>query len=139
MRRLRERDLLVRVATYVRGKGYTTQAIELRFYEYKIDLYAFSKRTGKTLAIELKLTKWKRALQQALIYQLCSDFVFIALPLRVVDHVDPTLLRAHGIGLIAVCSNNCRTIVEAERSREVRQHYRVPYIRMLKGARNGRR
>src|SRR5206468_2320806 len=108
------------------------------FYDYRIDLYAFSKVSRATVAVELKLRKWKRALEQAMIYQLCSDFVYIALPLSVANRVDREALRTYGIGLIAVCENGCRTLLEAEKSAEVRQHYRGPYIRMLRGGPNGR-
>ena len=135
---LREQDLLLPVAGYVKRKGYSLQTVELRFYDYRIDLYGFSMRTRRTVAVELKIKKWRRALEQALIYQLCSDFVFIALPLSVASRVDVVELRANGIGLIGVCGSGCRTLLHAERSSEVRQHYREPYIRMLRGAQNGR-
>src|SRR5438093_6134913 len=111
----RERDLLLPVANYARRLGYRMQTFELPFYDYRIDLYAFSKVSRATVAVELKLRKWKRALEQAMIYQLCSDFVYIALPLSVANRVDREALRAYGIGLIAVCENGCRTLLEAER------------------------
>ncbi len=134
---LREQDLLLPVARYAKRKGYSLQTVELPFYDYRIDLYGFSTRTRRTVAVELKIKKWKRALEQALIYQLCSDFVFIALPLSATSRVDVAELRANGIGLIGVCGSRCRTLLEAEPSGEVRQHYRKPYIEILRGARNG--
>jgi hypothetical protein len=134
---LKEQDLLLPVANYARRKGYSLQAFELPFYDYRIDLYGFSTKASKTVAVELKLIKWKRALEQARIYQLCSDFVYIALPLSTVAHIDEEALRKSGIGLIAVFKYGCRTLVEAKRSTEVREHYRGPYIRMLNEAGNG--
>jgi len=135
---LREQELLSPVANYTKRKGYTLQAFELPFYDYRIDLYGFSTKASKTVAVELKLRKWKRAVEQARIYQLCSDFVYIALPTSAVTQIDEEALRKSGIGLIAVCKNGCRTLVEAKRSIEVREHYRGPYISMLSGGGNGR-
>lgn len=135
---LKEAELLLPVANYAKRKGYSLQASELPFYAYRIDLYGFSAKESKTVAIELKLRRWKRALEQALIYQLCSDFVYIALPSSAVAHIDHEALRKNGVGLIAVCKRGCRTLVDAKRSSEVRQHYRGPYIEMLSGGRNGR-
>lgn len=138
MNLLREQDLLAPVSQYAQRKGYRLQKTEMPFYSYRIDLYGYSRQTKSTIAIELKLTNWKRALEQALVYQLCSDFVFIALPrpstLRVpVDH-----LVGQGIGLIGVGPNGCRTLIAAKQSAEVRRYYREPFIGILQGELSGR-
>ncbi|GAG43766.1 unnamed protein product, partial [marine sediment metagenome] len=57
------------------------------FYEYRIDLFAFSQKLDVTIAVELKLHRWRRALEQSLLYQLCADFVFIALPAPTIARV----------------------------------------------------
>jgi hypothetical protein len=134
----KEQELLLPVAKYAKRRGYTLQAFEVPFYDYRIDLYGFSTKASETVAVELKLRKWKRALEQALIYQLCSDFVYIALPSDAAARIDEGLVRKSGIGLIAVGERGCRTLVEAKQSTEVREHYRGPYIDMLSGGGNGR-
>lgn len=129
---LRESALLPPVSAYVRRLGYRFQAQELGFYEYRIDIYGFSKGKNATVAIELKLHKWQRALQQALIYQLCSDFVFVAMPTAAIGAVDRALLARYGIGLLAIDETlRCKKILDAHRSSEVRQHYREKFIELL--------
>jgi hypothetical protein len=107
------------------------------FYEYRIDLYGYSPVAKSTVAVELKLRKWKRAFEQARVYQLCSDFVFIALPEVSVPLVDTELLTREGIGLIAVGRSKCRIVIPAAQSGEVRRHYREPFIEMLEGETHG--
>lgn len=127
-----ESAMLDPVASYIRRKGYRRQRAELQFYEYRIDLYGFSRDRNETLAVELKLRNWRRAVEQALLYQLCADRVFIALPTRASSRVDPELLRLHGIGLIAVSdASRCLQVIPALPSNVVRCHYRDTYIEML--------
>jgi len=140
MGRFREADLLQPIARYVHRKGYRWQALELPFYEYRIDLYGFCADTGTTLAVELKLARWKRALEQALVYQLCSDLVFVALPKKRIPKIPMQLFRDSGIGLISVGDDGtCRVELQAQLSFEVREHYRGDYIEMLRGENGGRR
>jgi len=128
----KEEELLPPVSRYAKRKGFTAQFTELPFFEYRIDLYAVSKPSGDTIAVELKMKNWRRALCQALIYQLCSDFVFIALPVTKAGMVDFTELSRHGVGLILVGSDRrCRLALEAARSPEVRDYYRSRYVEML--------
>ena len=113
------------------------QRAELPFYEYSIDLYGFAPRKDTTIAFELKLYDWRRALQQALLYQLCSDFVYIAMPENSAHRVNLSELQAHGIGLIAVRnSGDCICVVEASVHTEVRQFYRCTHISYLKETTN---
>ena len=128
----KEKDLLAPVSRYAKRKGFTLQCAELPFFDYRIDLYALSKPTGYTIAIELKIKNWRRALHQALIYQLCSDYVYIAVPLDNARLVSMEELAKHGIGLIAVGPDKrCRMNLDAVKSSEVREYYRRPYIDYL--------
>ena len=132
MRFENEAALLDPVSAYIRRKSFRKQDTELAFYEYRIDLYGYSRIQNLTVAIELKLLRWRRAWEQALLYQLCADFVFVALPTYVIPRVDTTLYERHGIGLLSVESKTrCRQILPAQPSREVREYYRDPYIASL--------
>ena len=130
---IREADLLAPISGYTRRQGYTRQSAEVQFYDYRIDLYGFSKPTGRTVAIELKLHKWQRAIEQALVYQLCADFVFIAMPVPSIARVNLQEVSHHGIGLISVGSSRCKLEVAARQSVEVREHYKRYYVELLKG------
>lgn len=131
----RESQLLRPVARFAQRQGFRLQFKELPFYEYRIDLYAFSPRHDVTLAIELKLTNWRRALEQALLYQLCSDLVYIAMPETSAFRVDKVKLENNRIGLISVAkSGKCAFLLRATQHGEVRQFYRSKQIAFIKEA-----
>lgn len=129
----REKQLLSPVAEFAKRSGFRLQLTEVPFYEYRIDLYGFSKSKDATVAIELKLHDWKRALEQAMLYQLCSDFVYIAMPENAARRVELAELEKEGIGLIAVQgTGTCRCVLLAPTHREVRTFYRGHQIEYLR-------
>lgn len=129
----KESQLLKPVARFAQQQGFCLQEHEVPFYEYRIDLYGFCAHNDATVAIELKLTDWRRALEQALLYQLCSDYVYIAMPERSAVKVDTEELRRQGIGLISVLeSSDCACLLPATAHTEVRQFYRSTQIEFLK-------
>ena len=78
----REYKLVDPVVRYFSRQTYTLHECELQFYDYRMDVYGFSRHLGLTVAIELKLIKWRQALRQALPYQLCADLVYVAMPIQ---------------------------------------------------------
>ncbi len=58
-----ESSLYDPVSRYVRRRNFRWQHPEVQFYAYSIDLYAFSRVDDLTIAVELKLLKWKRAFE----------------------------------------------------------------------------
>jgi hypothetical protein len=135
IRFFKESQLLEPVAKFAKRRGFRLQVKELPFYEYRIDLYGFSAKDDVTIAIELKLTDWRRALEQAMLYQLCSDLVYIAMPESSARRVNQTELENNGIGLISVLkSGACACLLPATEHGEVRQFYRSTQIEFLKDA-----
>jgi hypothetical protein len=132
-----ESSLLDPVRGAMRRKGYRRQQPEMQFFDYRIDLYGYAPSICSTVAVELKLKKWMRAFEQALIYQLCADYVYIALPAPSMRLIDSKLLCEHGIGLISVQPGpRCQTILPASPSSVVEPDYRNYYVDLLKeGAR----
>jgi len=129
----RESQLLDPVARFAKLKGFCLQTAELPFYEYRIDLYGFSSERNVTIAVELKLADWRRALDQAMLYQLCSDLVYIAMPEKSAKKVNMTELRDNRVGLIAVLeSGACSCVIKALEHDEVRECYRSAQIDFLK-------
>jgi len=129
----KEAELTNPVSLYFHRKGYRWQATELQFYDYNIDIYGFSRISDLTVSVELKIKNWRRAFEQALVYQLCSDLVFMALPKETVHRVDQRMLAAEGIGLISVAGNNrCKIIVEPRSSHVVRDGYKRHNIDVLR-------
>lgn len=132
MDKITEASLLKPVSDFIAEWGYRTQREEFQFYDYRIDLFGMNSESKKSIAIELKLRKWKRAIEQSLIYQLCSDLVFIALPPNGCKLVDREILEKHGIGMLCVSTENgVSQIVPAQTSKEIRDRYRMNCIRNI--------
>lgn len=130
----KESQLLAPVARFAKRKGFCLQSVELPFYEYRIDLYGFSHKNNTTVAIELKLNNWRKALAQTMLYQLCADLVYIAMPESSVIRVDKSELESNGIGLLAVRNSGaCTCVLLAKPHDEVHQPYRLSQINYLKG------
>jgi hypothetical protein len=127
-----EADLTQSVQKYLHRKGYLLQTTELQFYEYSIDIYGLSLINNRTVAIELKIKNWKRALNQTLIYQLCSDLVIMAMPKETIRRVNVDLLEREGIGLLWVNPNNCcRMVLQPQPSLFLKDTYKRRNISFL--------
>lgn len=129
-----ESELLGPVRRHLLASGMHDIQEELPFYDYRLDVYGYSRIKNVTCAVELKLTKWRRALEQAIIYQLCADYVCIALPVSSCSLVKMDLLRQHGIGLIAVHSQRrCVNLLMPLQSKVVVPSYKAFYIDLMNG------
>jgi hypothetical protein len=128
----KESSLLDPIAEYIKRKGFVFQTQELPFYKRSVDIYGFSKISNKTIAIELKLHKWKKAIEQALLYQLCADEAYIAMPKKFVGRVNLDILTKYGVGLISVSeTGRCRKMVDARQSPVLRVMYKNNHIDYL--------
>lgn len=127
----RERDLVPSVARYLRNRTFSLQLEEVPFFEYRMDMYGYSRRNDLTVAVELKIHKWSRAVEQALLYQLCSDLVYIAMPSIAMAAVELALLDEHGLGLLSVETHRCRQVVSPRPSSVLRKHYREQYLALV--------
>jgi hypothetical protein len=129
-----ESDLYDPVAGYVRRRGYRQQGAEVPFFDYRIDLYAYSRCDMLSVAIELKLTNWKRAVHQALIYQLAADITFVALPRYNVGDNAIAACSAYGIGVIAVgITGRCEQVLKPKPSDDVKDWYREQLVALVEG------
>lgn len=88
---------------------------EVPYGSKRIDLAGLS-ADSQIFAIELKVEKWRRAMWQASIYQLCADFAYIAIREEYTHRVDMDYLCSWGIGLIAVSDGKADLRLEARRS-----------------------
>ena len=124
-----ESELYKPVMRYFKNKSFTSQKVEAEFFERRIDLYAFSKKLNKSVAVELKLSNWKKALNQALIYQLCSDYVYLAMPVAAMNAIEVTKIKSYGVGIIAVYESGfCKRILPARKSKHVKKIYKGEII-----------
>ena len=129
-----ESSLLEPVRRHLYSNGVRKLSNEVQFYDYRLDVYGYSSKTDATYAVELKLRKWQRALEQALIYQLCADYVLLALPATNIASVDVSLLKKYGIGLIAVQSEKrCVRVLEPRQSPAIYSTYKDFYVKLVQG------
>ena len=119
------------IARHLKGRHFRLLSKEAPFYDYRIDMFALSTAQNRCVAVELKLTKWRRAFEQALVYQLCADFAFVAMPKNAASRVPVDLFRTHGVGLIAV-DRRCTILIPALQSTVVCQSYRSGLIQFLR-------
>ncbi|MBN2602725.1 MAG: hypothetical protein JXA91_01170 [Candidatus Thermoplasmatota archaeon] len=117
----REWELTKPVSDYFKKEGYVVKK-EVKIGYCRADLVAF--RNGITVAIELKLAGWKKAITQARNYQLGADYVYIASPLMKVDiflRKAKMFMKNEGIGLLAINEKTCNVIriIEPKKSKKV--------------------
>jgi hypothetical protein len=120
-----ESELLPPVMHYLAEIGCQKVVSELRFFDRGIDVYGVKRSRKKlTYAVELKLTNWQRALQQAAVYQLCADYSFIALPIRIALTLDLRPFKESGVGVLTVRSDETvGVLLDAVKTNETRTHY----------------
>jgi hypothetical protein len=137
-----ECDLSLPVRKFLNREGYDRVIRELSFFDRSIDVYgvawadeAQTTGTATTIAVELKLSKWQKALHQAALYQLCSDYSYVAMPRKLAEtltgHKD---FKASGVGIIAVdtISKAVEIVLPAVLSTQAKGHYVEPYKEMLR-------
>lgn len=107
-----EDDLVATVKKSFMECGFIVNT-EVPMLSKKIDIICMDPTTNEVIAIEAKMEKWRRALQQALTYRLCSNFVYIAIHHDFSHRVKKELLQKHGVGLITVNHNDIETLLDA--------------------------
>jgi hypothetical protein len=75
---------------------------EVPLFENRIDLVVHNRSLSNIIAVEVKVDKWFRALQQAVLYRICADRVYVALSEDFVHRVDLPLMARYGVGLLSV-------------------------------------
>ena len=120
---IREIDLQKICGQYFRENGFLTQE-EVPFLLKVADLLCFHEGTGECVAIEVKVRDWRKALKQALVYQMMADRVYIAMSNKYIKSVDCKLLEENSVGLISLDINGTvKLISEAALSPR-----RLPYF-----------
>jgi hypothetical protein len=96
-----ERRLVSETERYFQDMKFTTVR-EVPLFENRIDLVIYNRRLTSIIAVEVKVDKWFRALQQAVLYRMCADKVYVALSEEFVHRVDMPLMEKYGVGLLSV-------------------------------------
>lgn len=141
-RRVAECDLCLPVRRFLNREGYGRVVRELPFFDRSIDVYGVAWSDGaktvegaKTIAVELKLSKWQKALHQAALYQLCSDYSYVAMPKKVAQSlVACDDFKTAGIGILSVdtISKTVEVVLPAILSTQAKEYYIGAYKAMLR-------
>jgi len=86
---------------YYENIGYKTYA-EVPMLSRKIDLVSAKPDFSEVIAIEMKVQRWKDALQQALAYRIAADRVYVAMWHKYVHRIPIELFQKFGIGILSV-------------------------------------
>lgn len=109
-----ENDLVDLLEVSLNNRSFVT-AREIKMLSKYIDIIAYNPVDDEVIAIEAKLSKWQRAVQQAMTYRLCADRVYIAISNDFSHRVDNDLLKKCGLGLIVCDEKKVYTKLKAER------------------------
>ena len=130
MKELIEMDLRKPVRDFFQNKNYTVFD-EVKLFSRGIDMIA--KRRSRIIAVELKVQKWRRALQQAYLDLRVSNYAFVALPESKWSRIDRKIYYeaySHGIGLLSV-DGETRQIMRPEHSKRIQPNLRRRFLRNL--------
>lgn len=90
---------------------------EVRLYNRIIDLLLIGKSDDcPKIAMEFKLKDWKKALQQAISYQLVADYVYIVMYQKNEKYINNDLIKKNGIGLIIANSRKYEIKINPRKS-----------------------
>ena len=107
----REVELHKPISDFFGNQGYTIVR-EVRIGFCRADIVAFKENT--VIAVELKLSDWKKAFVQAKNYQLGADYVYLAFPLtKIVTLMKKSehKFKDEGIGLLSVNEKTCHVSI----------------------------
>lgn len=111
---MRELTLVDALERYLSERGYQTTR-EVPFLHRIVDLVAVSEVSQSIVMVEAKISKWRKAINQARPCLLGADEVYIAMPSIYAHRVDQDILQDHGIGLIVV-GDSVEIRLESQRS-----------------------
>jgi len=68
-----------------------------------IDVLVLDKKTRRLIAVELKVDRWRKALQQAAACQLCATHTYVGLMDGAISDERVEAITRHGVGVIGFC------------------------------------
>lgn len=110
-----ESTLFAPLQNYYENKECTVFS-EVPMLSRKIDLVSVNSDLSEIIAVEIKVNKWKNALQQALAYRIAADKVYVAIWYEYIHRVPIDLFNKFGIGLLSV-NGVVEKKLEAQKSR----------------------
>lgn len=128
---MKETDLISPLVKTYLDKGFKAYA-EIPLSSRWIDIFMINENTNETIAVELKLTKWKKAYKQAKIYQIVADYVYVGMPEEYIHRAinNKELFEEIGIGLLSI-NGKASTALGAKKSNIVMENVKRELINKL--------
>jgi len=130
MNHYNEETLRKPVHEYFQEKNYSIYD-EPRLFTRRIDIIAV--RRNKVVAVELKMRRWKKAIQQAYLNLRVTDYSYIALPEVALGRIDTNMYyEAYnwGIGILSV-DGTAKQIMRPKRSKKIQPLLRRSFVKSL--------
>jgi hypothetical protein len=121
--KIKELELKKICGEYFLQKGFLIRE-EVPFLLKVADLLCLHEDSGECIAIEVKVKDWRKALKQAIVYQMMADRVYIAMSNRHIKSIDHDLLAENAVGLISVDLNGTVCLI----SEAAPSPRRLPYF-----------
>lgn len=83
-------------------------------YRKSIDILFKDKENGVLIAVEVKMSDWKRAMRQAALNTSYCHYSYVAIPYHLAEKIDRDTFRQLGIGLIGVKEDICEIFIESD-------------------------
>lgn len=109
-----EEQLSQTVISLIQNQGYTP-FLQIPHFDGKIDFLGVN--SSECIVIETKVSKWNKALKQAIRYGYGAERVFVALPEQTAQYVLDNFrekFESYGVGLISVTNDQAFILLESK-------------------------
>jgi len=113
---LREEEMKDVVIDYYRNQRFVWFE-EVPINQKRIDLYFIHKNYPKTIAVELKIRKWKQALRQAYQNVFYAQKSYVGLWHKFLNKKVVSEISSYGLGILEVNSDNVKLIEKPDSRR----------------------
>lgn len=133
---MREDELYYPIGRFLKNRGYAVayEVPQRPGSARKVDVVGVKPKKGIAVAVEAKLNHYSRALEQASLRLLISDFVYVSFPeeyAKLVYRTRKATLECAGIGLISV-NGYARELILPKKSIYVNPDRRSTLIDMVR-------
>lgn len=130
---IKEEDLVSKVKAFFVKRGFKTYK-EVRIRARRIDLVSI--KDDKLLAIEVKVNNWKRAFQQAIVYRLCADKVYVAIWHPSIENINKSRYEEYGIGILSIKEESIRVVKKPQKVEIVHDYLQERIFKKLEREKN---
>ena len=110
---MKEEEMNDVVIDYFENRGFVTFE-EVHIHQKRIDLYFIHKNYPKTIAVELKIRKWKQALRQAYQNLFYAQKSYVGLWHKILNKKMVSEISSYGLGILNIKSDSVELIAKPD-------------------------